>query len=191
MPTCDPGLISPVLCVINQKTPRNVLEIGIGTGKWGVLIREYLEVWYRKSTSFDPLASGAVVLDGIEIHEEYKNFLWSNYNSIIIGNACEILPHIPWHDLILCIEVLEHLDRKAGKALIEQALSRCSSLIISYTNSPQGPAFENEHERHVSMWSEEDLREICPSTRKLISINGITEAFCMESSSRSVTIPRP
>ena len=191
MPTCDPGLISPILCAVNQKIPRNILEIGVGTGKWGMLVREYLDVWYRKSTSFDPLATGAVVLDGIEIHEGYRNPLWSSYNSIIIGDACDLLPLMTWHDLILCIEVLEHLDRKSGKALMTQALRRCSTLIISYTNSPQGPAFNNEHERHLSMWSEEDLREVCPSTRKLISINRVTEVFCMESSSRSVNIPQP
>ena len=101
MPTCHPSLISPILCEINQRNPRNILDVGIGTGKWGSLIREYLDVWYRKTPTLGNLEPGTVILDGIEIHRAYETPLWKLYNTIFVGDASGLISQMSWHDLIL------------------------------------------------------------------------------------------
>lgn len=184
MPTCDPRLISPVLSEVLRMQPKSVLDIGVGTGKWGALIREYTDVWCQRTSSpFDASPHNRTIIDGIEIHPAYRNPLWGCYNRVTIGDACGILPSLRnSYDLVLCIEVLEHLDRASGAILVRQVLERCSAMILSYTNTDQGSAFGNEHERHISRWSEEELGGLFPQIRKLISIDGITEAFILKGS---------
>ena len=178
MPTCDPRLLSPIILEVMAQQPRSVLDIGIGTGKWGTLVREYTDLWNQKSKIFDLKAPGAVVIDGIEIYKDYENSLWSNYNYVIIGNACDIVPRLEsYYDLALFIEVLEHIPKEAGRALIVELLKVCTSAIISYTNTEQGSVFDNVHESHVSRWCPEDIQRLCTSFRHIVSIGGITEAF--------------
>lgn len=182
MPTCDPRLISPVLFEVLQMQPKRTLDIGVGTGKWGALIREYTDVWCQRTSSpFDTSSQNHTSIDGIEIHPAYKNPLWGCYNHVTIGDVYDVLPSLPYsYDLVLCIEVLEHLDSASGAILISEALKRCSAMILSYTNSNQGPAFGNVHERHISYWSEAKLSRLFPQLRKLVSIDGITEAFILK-----------
>lgn len=188
MPSSDPRLISPIMYEVLCKRPRSILDVGMGTGKWGALSREYLDIWWRISQTFDGLLHGTAIVDGIEVFPQYETLLWQAYNTVIVGDACELMPRMPWHDMIICVEVLEHIEREAGILLIKQMLARCSSLILTYTNGDQEAAWGNVHEKHVSRWCEADLAALCPSMRKLVSINRITEAFCMESGSRSVRI---
>jgi Methyltransferase domain len=177
MPTCDPRLISPVMFEVLTMQPRSVLDVGVGTGKWGTLVREYTDIWCQRTCTFSPGKEGATLIDGIEICREYENPLWGNYDHVYLGDALKLLPGRQRYDLILCLEVLEHLGREDGKKLISMMLDRCSYLIVSYTNSEQGSAFGNEHERHVSRWSEDELRACCPRARKLATIGSITEAY--------------
>lgn len=178
MPCCDPRLLSPVMLEVLVQQPHSVLDIGIGTGKWGTLVREHTDLWTQKSKVFDLKAPGAVVIDGIEIYKDYENILWRNYNFVFLGDACDIVPKLGTHyDLALFIEVLEHIPKEAGQALIVEVLKRCTSMIISYTNGEQGNMFNNEHESHVSRWCPEDIQNLCTSFRHIASIGGITEAF--------------
>lgn len=178
MPTCDPRLLSPIMLEVMALQPHSILDIGVGTGKWGTLVREYTDLWNQKSKIFDLKAPDAVVIDGIEIYKDYENSLWHNYNYVVVGDACDIVPRLESHyDLALFIEVLEHIPKEAGQTLIVEVLKRCTFIIISYTNNEQGTWFDNVHESHVSRWCLEDIQNLCISFRHIASIGGITEAF--------------
>ena len=38
-------LITPIVSLVQAAEPTSVLDIGVGFGKWGFLLREYIEVW--------------------------------------------------------------------------------------------------------------------------------------------------
>ena len=154
MPTSHPNLISPILYQVLIHQPRTVLEIGIGTGKYGALLYEYTDVWQQR-------AKREVWIDGIEIFKGYRNPLWQFYNRVIIGDATEVIDCpglLEEYDMILMTEVLEHLTKDAGHAILAKCKQKAKVFLFSYTNSPQEAAHGNEHERHVSDWQELDFR---------------------------------
>jgi 2-polyprenyl-3-methyl-5-hydroxy-6-metoxy-1,4-benzoquinol methylase len=152
MPTSDPLLLTPVAREILSLQPLSVLDVGIGNGKWGVLAREYTDVWLRRERE-----NYAVMIDGIEIFEKYRNVNWVNYNHIHIGHVTDILPRLKSYDLIIFIEVLEHIEKTEALELLDMCRSKCKLLIFSYTNCPQGIAFGNVNETHISTWAESDF----------------------------------
>ena len=166
MPTSDYHQISDVLHVIDQVRPARVLDVGVGFGKWGFLCREILDVYYER---LQP-ESWTTVVDGVEIHEPYRNPTWAlAYNQIYIGDVRALLPALGQYDLILCCDVIEHFTKPDGIALIDGLLEHAPLLIITTPAgyAPQGAAYGNEHETHLSSWSRSDLTK-WPHRYKLI-----------------------
>jgi len=151
MPTCDPILLTPVMNHILRIQPRTVLDIGIGIGKWGALVREYTDIWCRRLTR----AEWQTKITGVEIFEAYRNPLWELYDTIIIADIRNLLDQLPAYDAILFFEVLEHLPVEDGQRILQWASAHSRNLFFSFTNSPQDTAFGNEAERHISTWTED------------------------------------
>jgi hypothetical protein len=156
VPTSDFHQISDVLHVVHQAQPATVLDIGVGFGKWGMLCREVLEIYNERV----PAASWTTRIDGIEIHEPYRNPLWSlAYNAVHIGDASQVLPTLGTYDLILCCDVIEHFERAEGMEFLNVMLAHGSLVILT---SPRGfvtqsARYGNEHEVHRSGWTESDF----------------------------------
>ena len=87
MPTSNPKIISPILDYISKNTPASVLDIGIGFGKWGALIREYTDVIHYRFYQEE----WQVLIHGIEIHDRYRNPNWQHYQLVYIGDACDMV----------------------------------------------------------------------------------------------------
>lgn len=137
-----------------EKNPMSVLDIGIGFGKFGFLAREYTDV--RLGRYFD----WKTRIDGIEIFEKYITQLQREiYDNIYIGDAIEILPTLDRYDMIICSDVLEHFNEKDGAALLDsiREKSRFSMIATPVKVLQQEALYDNEHERHLSAWSEEIL----------------------------------
>jgi predicted TPR repeat methyltransferase len=166
MPTSHPILLTPVLTRILHMQPKTVLDIGIGCGKWGSLIREYTDIWYRRWDR----ETWQTRIEGIEIFPQYRTPNWEWYDKIHLGDATSLIKLSEPFDLILCIEVLEHMEKDTGKTFINDALQKCKRLLISFTNSHQDAAFGNPHEQHVSSWHFNDFVQIAESTC-LLSVN--------------------
>jgi len=152
MPTSHPLLLTPIATEILWSQPKSILDVGIGNGKWGVLAREYTDIWCQREKE-----NYSVMIDGIEIFEKYRNANWVNYNHIFIGHVSDILPNLKSYDMILLLEVLEHIEKIEALELLELCRSKCKTLIFSYTNSVQGSAFGNVNETHVSTWKVQDF----------------------------------
>lgn len=151
MPTSDPILITPVCKEILALQPKSVLDIGIGFGKFGALAREYTDVWNRRTVN-------TTVIHGIEIFEKYGNPNWDHYDMVLVGDVIKLLPTLGAYDLILLIEILEHLKKEEGLELLDMCFNKCKMLLFSYSNSPQGAAFGNVNEIHLSTWKDEDFK---------------------------------
>ena len=160
MPSSDPRLITSICQAILRSQPTSVLDLGIGFGKWGALIREYTDIWgfrfYRDEwTTF---------ITGVEIHETYRNPMWDLYDRVVIGDLCQFVGgltkienagggYAPLYDLTIMVDVLEHLPKNDGIGLIENVLKFSKHFIVSYCNSHQKDVRDNPHEDHVSTWS--------------------------------------
>lgn len=153
MPTSDPRQIAPILAELQRLNPRSVLDAGAGYGKYGVLVREYLDDW-----------QGRLVIDGIEGFYDYfdRSQLWSAYNEVHFGS----LDDADWwegreYDAILLIDVLEHFEWDAGLELLRKLALRSRYLLIATPREPadQGdpPPYDNDLETHRSQWTERDF----------------------------------
>jgi 2-polyprenyl-3-methyl-5-hydroxy-6-metoxy-1,4-benzoquinol methylase len=159
MPTSSPNNLTLVCREILRLQPNSVLDIGVGIGKWGVLVREYAEVytkWHLYQNEWD------VKLDGIEIHEKYRNPVWQVYNNISIGDAYQVLGTLGQYDLMLMIDVLEHFPKQRGIEMLRLMKKHSKHMIWSYHNSDQGEVRDNPHEHHLSKWTDHDFAALRP-----------------------------
>lgn len=156
MPTSDVHNIVPILTVIQQLEPRSVLDVGCGFGKYGVLLREYLDVWHKRLGA----DQWQVRLEGIDAFAPYRNPIWDYvYQKVHIGEAQELLPDLPDFDVILIADVIEHLERRQAVELVERCLEKCRALIVSTPKDfyPQQDTNHNPYETHQILWTGSDF----------------------------------
>ncbi len=137
--------------------PDSVLDVGAGFGKYGMLCREYLELWDGRQKYSDFRRR----IDAVEAFEIYitplHNFV---YNHIYIGDIQEMYDELDFnYDLVLLIDVLEHFNKQEGERLINRLLIKNKGILISTPKmvSDQKDAFENEYETHRSQWKPSEL----------------------------------
>ena len=154
----------PLIVEYLQATqPKTVLDIGVGFGKIGLLIREYLEAWMDKTTP----DKWDIYIEGIEIYENYHkdSFQQIIYNKIIYCNAMDFkeYPSKDKFDLITCFDMVEHLKEDDSINLINYLRQKSSNVLLSV---PTGKGWlrnqygENKYEAHLSEWNTSDLNKL-------------------------------
>lgn len=144
--------------LVRKLDPESILDVGVGFGRWGILFREFLEIW--DNGRYD--GNWQRVIDGIEIFPGYiKDYHSYFYNEIYTENA---LKHLEFaekkYDLINFGDVIEHFTKEDGIKLIELALQRGKYVLI---NIPIGRYWEQEgteinpFEAHRSVWYNNDF----------------------------------
>lgn len=147
---------------LERKNPDDVLDLGIGLGMNGVLVRQYVDQIYNKQT----------FLCGVEIFSDYDNPIWRVYSHIsfvdILGyvwNACDRIKRNVYtctFDIILLTDVIEHFSEKDGRILLENLplLLKPSGIILVSTPGvfiQQGAVNGNVYEQHLSFWPPKDF----------------------------------
>ena len=158
MPTSHPFQLNEIVNLTTILKPTTVMEIGVGFGKYGLLLREYLEIWGEGEVYEDWLRK----IDGIEIFESYiMDHHRVIYDEIYIGNALEIMPERDCYDLILLIDVLEHVEYESAINLLNICKQKAKHVIISTPKDigHQGAGYGNIYESHLSQWSRKSLRK--------------------------------
>jgi hypothetical protein len=134
-----------------------VLDIGVGFGKYGVLCREYLELWDGRGSYAEFLRR----IDGVEAFKGYITPLHKFvYDHIYDEDIMDILDQIDFaYNLVLILDVLEHLDKDQGKLLLTKILQKNNGAIISTPKkvSNQKDVFDNKYEVHKSQWTKDEL----------------------------------
>jgi 2-polyprenyl-3-methyl-5-hydroxy-6-metoxy-1,4-benzoquinol methylase len=141
--------------MVMQIAPASILDIGIGFGKFGFLAREYTDVWRGRYHEWKTR------IDGIEIYEPYVTELQRMvYDNIYIGNAIEVMPRLQKYDLIICAEMLEHMNEEDGFKLIALIMEKSRFAFISTPKSAlvQDAVNGNPYEMHVRQWEPEELK---------------------------------
>lgn len=157
MPSSQYYHISKILSLIIYLKPASVLDIGVGFGKYGVLCREYLELWDGRGRYSEFLRK----IDGVEAFKGYITPLHKFvYNRIYDEDIMDVLDQIDFsYNLVLILDVLEHLDKQQGKLLLTKILQRNDGAIVSTPKkvSLQKDVFDNKYEIHKSQWNKDEL----------------------------------
>jgi hypothetical protein len=142
-----------------KMAPSRVLDIGVGFGRWGIITREFCDVWYSRVFRED----WKVHVEGIEgFPRSITDYHSSFYNKIHIGDAAEIIPTLPgpW-SVIIFGDVLEHFTKEKANELLNLSLDRSEYVLVNIPigeDFEQGEAYGNAYERHLSQWWAEDFK---------------------------------
>ncbi len=173
MPSSRPNTIPTVIHLIRQLKPKSILDVGVGFGKWGHLFREYTDI---NEAERDPRRyerkNWQVRIDGIEGNASYLTEMHRYlYNEIYVGDARTLLRTLPQYDAVFMGDVIEHLEKSAGRALLGDAVEKARRAVIVSTpkfETGQPDLCDNELERHRSLWAAKDFRAFDRSLVKTV-----------------------
>lgn len=149
MPSSNLALAPDVLAMIDQVPHRWILDVGPGHGKYAVLCREYLRT--------PPLE-----IDAVEAWEPYveAHALRRLYRTVLVADVADLdADELAPFDLVLMVDVLEHLHISEGTDLLERIPGRvviCTP--VEFFQNPE--ADEIPPECHRSLWMEPDFVEV-------------------------------
>lgn len=145
------GLIAHELC---KAMPKSVLDVGIGFGMQGALVRQWLDHGVQPYN---------VILEGIEGFTDYRSALWQLYDGIFEMSIQDFLTRNNGHyDFIIFTDVIEHFEKEEGYNVIQKLiglLNNGGTLLIGTPGVfvPQHDVHGNEYERHRSFWAATDF----------------------------------
>lgn len=172
MPTSVPYCIPTIAGVARQILPASVLDVGVGFGKYGVLFREYLEIWEMRNVGDYDRSRWKTRIDGIEATAEYLTPLHEYiYDKIHIGDVRTIIDSLGLYDVVIMGDVLEHFDKQAGTELLEALYAhtnKCLLLTFPENCAINHNVLENPFESHRSSWSRKDFSRFPRVASKLI-----------------------
>ncbi len=158
MPSSNLSSFFDIMEVIHQARAKSILDVGVGFGKWGVLIREYFDLRPHKKKGYD---DWSIQLDGIEVHEQYITPVHKYiYNNILIGEALTLLSAGNlYYELIIALDIVEHFTKKDGLEFIKLCRNRGDTVLINTPNIyfPIEKEFFNDYMQHKSGWNSEDF----------------------------------
>jgi 2-polyprenyl-3-methyl-5-hydroxy-6-metoxy-1,4-benzoquinol methylase len=145
MPSSYVDSFAPIIKVLIERAPRRVLDIGPGWGKYGLACREYLR-------QLD-------VLDAAEVPQGRLPTQPAIYDMVYIGDIREAPDHFfRGYDLVLLIDVIEHVRRLDGHLLLETIQRAGADVLVSTPKAFFEQHDEhNPYETHVSHWDWESL----------------------------------
>ena len=145
--------------VLMKIAPQRALDIGVGYGRWGMILREFCDVWYGKVSK----DQWSIHIEGIEGYKDnISSYHNAFYNQIHIGDARNIIPTLDgqsW-DVIIYGDVLEHFERKTAEYLLNWSINHSNYVLVNIplgTNWPQDKLYDNPYEIHLSTWEKEDF----------------------------------
>lgn len=156
--------IPAIIHVIQKLQPGSVLDIGKGFGKYGFLIHEYIGI--NNNKKLDPGKSlkdqSAISIDAVEVDPDLMlPHLEHLYRKIYFGDVLKIGDSLPRYDLVLMIDIIEHIDKTAAIALLKKLLAKGSNIIIATPRKFfEQELYESVYENHVSHWTVQDFREL-------------------------------
>jgi hypothetical protein len=162
MPTSRPNAIPTVVHVVRQLDPESILDVGVGFGKWGLLFREYSDIRLSEDEpSRYHRAGWKVRIEGIEGFPDYLTPVHDYvYDRIHRGLAQDLVPGLGEYDVVHVGDMIEHLSKEDGIALLTALLAKARKALIVSTpkyDTHQSEHYGNELERHRSVWSKRDF----------------------------------
>ena len=157
MPSSRYEAIPFVLDLVTKWQPKSILDVGIGYGKYGVLFREYLDIWKVD----EPYSQRALKLIGVEAFAKYRNPIWEVYDKVIVDDISkkDIKAELAEEKfgLLFLGDVLEHFGKEEGKELLGDLNYDKIVIVTPLHVREQEPVYENKFEIHKSSWKWQDV----------------------------------
>jgi 2-polyprenyl-3-methyl-5-hydroxy-6-metoxy-1,4-benzoquinol methylase len=170
MPFSQSSQLSTIVGCVEQLRPESILDVGVGMGQYGFLLRTNLENVNLFEVDGSqarqaPREKWRVRLDGIEGYAGYLTPVHEYvYNDIRIGNALELLPGLAdgQYDLVMAIDILEHFDKPDGEVFLGHCrrIARRMALVSTPKAFIEQHVEANPFEDHRSLWTREDLANL-------------------------------
>jgi len=167
MPFSQSGQVSTILRFCESLQPMSVLDVGVGMGVYGFLLRtnlEHLNLFEVKGNTGTqrPRTQWQRRIDGIEGFAGYLTPVHEYaYNQLLIGDALEHLGRIAdrSYELVIAIDIVEHFDPPAGRRFLAECARVCSraALISTPKDFIEQVVEANPLEDHRSHWSDGDI----------------------------------
>jgi hypothetical protein len=141
-----------------------MLDVGKGFGKYGFLAHEYCGIDNKRRPN--PLRTmceqSRITIDAVESNPDY---LWPHikqiYHEVYSGRIEDLIDLLPQYDLVLMIDIIEHLDKRNGTQIVRAFLDKQSILVISTPKTFfQQRLYESDDENHLSYWAPKDFTKI-------------------------------
>ena len=167
MPFSQSSQLSTIVGFAEQLKPASVLDVGVGMGQYGFLLRTNLENVALfdidgATASQRPRERWGVVIDGIEGYAGYLTPVHHYaYNRLMIGDALALLPGIAdgAYELVMAIDILEHLSVDEGQQFLRHCrrIARRAALVSTPKAFVAQEVEANPLENHRSLWGREML----------------------------------
>lgn len=138
------------LARFDRHQPDTVTDIGPGDGTYAKLLRPAHEgVWWT----------------AVEIHKPYigRYKLKAKYDEVHHLDARRAPGHLFHRDLVICGDVLEHMERDEAVDLLQriEAAGAWHILVsLPIVEAPQGEVDGNPAEAHVHHWEADDMDQV-------------------------------
>lgn len=145
MPSSFVDSVAPILHTIINFAPERVVDVGPGWGKYGLMCREYLP--------------GLKWLDAVEVKEGRCLTQESIYDHIFVSDARCFRGWLPY-DLVLLIDVIEHMSKEDGHALLRAMLRAGASVLVSTPKLfVEQHDDGNPYEEHICLWTWDEFND--------------------------------
>jgi hypothetical protein len=135
--------------------PRRVLDVGVGFGKWGYLLREALDFIDGRVERDEWQAR----IDGIDARSYDAPLAAWVYDDVRIADVLDAAGDIEGYDLVVLGDVIEHFEKADGLALLRALLARNRNVLVVTPFFYFGQEVEgNPYQRHRSHWTIDDFR---------------------------------
>ena len=182
MPMSNPWHLATVLHFVEKLNPKSVLDVGIGMGTYGFMVRQFLDISQERLKRSD----WKLRIDGVEIFEAYRNPLWEYaYDSVVLRDIWQALPELGAYDVVICNDVLEHFPKATAQSLIQMLLEHAPVVIATTPNRhwEQGAWGGNEAETHHCLLEAESIPHLCCEVR-----TGATSCFLISKDIRLAAV---
>ncbi|MBI5575331.1 MAG: tetratricopeptide repeat protein [Deltaproteobacteria bacterium] len=180
MPTSTYCHIPTVARYLQATMPDSVLDIGVGNGKMGFIVRDILDVMMGERCM---RKDWKIRLDGIEVFPGYiQDHQRALYDDILIGDAYETIDGAGKYDLLILGDVLEHFEKRKAWRFLDKCAAHSNRTIM--INIPlgdrwtQGTVHGNPHEEHRSFWNIGEFELFTPQ-REIFGFPGPGEYGCL------------
>lgn len=155
MPYSSHSGLSAALDHAVRLRPRRVLDIGVGFGKWGYLLREALDFIDGRTDR----AEWQVRIDGIDALEGNSPIPAWVYDDLRTEDVRAVVDDLSGYDLVVMGDVIEHFEKADGLRILSSLLERNRNVLLTtpldyFDQEVAG----NEYERHRSHWNIADFR---------------------------------
>lgn len=163
MPSSYVDSIPPIMHEIISLNPRSVCDVGPGWGKYGLMCREYLP---------------SAVVDAVEVsYTREQDPAVARVQDLVYGfvrvdDVRDVNPsHWEQYDLVLMIDMIEHLEVREGQQIVREIISAGARLIVStpkqWFSQDDDP---NPYEHHKSLWT---WKMLPPAVKDLSTIDSL------------------